>query len=455
MSARYRVLLVDDDPGLLQLLSIRLTRARFDVHTADSSERALTLIPECKPHVVVTDLRMQGLDGMALFNLINESRPLLPVIVLTAHGTIPDAVDATQRGVFAYLTKPYDGDELIAQIRRATAISGPLTASQPADTDDSWREEILCRSAAMEELLSQAKMVAASDISVVILGESGTGKELLARAIHRGSPRHAAPFVAVECTTFPEALLESELFGHRKGAFTGAAQDREGLFRTAHGGTLFLDEIGDMPLALQGKVLRALQEKDVRPVGSNRRYEVDVRVLAATHRDLERLVEAGQFREDLFYRLNVVTLELPSLAARPEDIPLLAKRFLEDAANHSSRRLVATGFAADAMELLVNAKWPGNVRHLRNVVSQCAVLATTPLISGSLVRRALRAESPNILSLTLARDRFYQDYLVRLLRMADGNVARAARIANHDRSDLYKLLRRHKIDPGVYRDRGA
>lgn len=452
MSMHGRVLLVDDDLDLLQLLSIRLQRAGFVVNTAESAESAIALVTSFRPHVLVTDMRMAGMDGLALFDAVSEHQPLLPVIVLTAHGTIPDAVDATRRGVFAYLTKPYDGDELVKQIRKAIDVVSPSLEPARIGAEGDWRRDILSRSSAMDECLAQARMISASDVSVVILGESGTGKELLARAIHRASPRCDGPFVALDCTAIPESLLESELFGHRKGAFTGATESREGLLRAANGGTLFLDEVGDMPVALQARLLRALQEKEVRPVGDTRGYPTDVRVLAATHRDLDQQVEAGAFREDLYYRLNVVTLEIPPLAARREDIPLLAGHFLDEARDTSAPDSTAVGFSADAMEALLAARWPGNVRHLRNVVNQCAVLATTPLIPLALVRKALRLEPPELLSLADARNRFDREYLVKLLQITDGNVTQAARLADRNRSDLYKLLRRHKLDPGLFRD---
>jgi two-component system response regulator GlrR len=452
MNMHHRVLLVDDDPDLLQLLSIRLQRAEFAVNIADSAESALALMPTFRPHVLVTDLRMTGMDGMALFAAVQQHQPLLPVIVLTAHGTIPEAVDATRRGVFAYLTKPYDGDDLVRQIRKAVDVVNPSPDAPSASVDGDWRREILSRSSVMEECLAQARMVAASEVSVVILGESGTGKELLARALHRASPRCDGPFVAIDCTAIPEPLLESELFGHRKGAFTGATENREGLLRAANGGTLFLDEVGDMPIALQARLLRTLQEKEVRPVGDTRGYPTDVRVLAATHRNLDEQVESGAFREDLYYRLNVMTLEIPPLAARREDIPLLAAHFLEEARTSSPRETSATGFAADAMEALLAARWPGNVRHLRNVVNQCAVLATTPLVSLALVQKALRLKPPDLLSLADARNQFDREYLIKLLQITEGNVTQAARLADRNRSDLYKLLRRHKLDPEVFRD---
>ena len=344
------LLLVDDDPDLLKLISLRLASAGYRVRTAESGEAALAAIAVTRPALVVTDLRMPGMDGLQLFESIHRQHPAMPVIILTAHGTIPDAVSATQRGVFGFLTKPFDSQELLQKVAAAVALSGGASG---ADADDSWRAGIITRSPAMEDLLRQARLVADSDAAVLVTGESGTGKELLAQAIHRASRRGARPFVAVNCGAIPGELLESELFGHARGAFTGAVQAHKGLFQAADGGTLLLDEIGDMPLPLQVKLLRVLQQGEVRPVGSTQAIPVDVRVISATHRDLDAQRAAGLFREDLYYRLNVVSLRLPPLAERREDIPLLATHFLQRLAERYQKP--APSLAPDAMQLLVAA----------------------------------------------------------------------------------------------------
>jgi two-component system, NtrC family, response regulator GlrR len=450
VSDKARILVVDDDPSLLKVLEIRLRREGYRIKTAEGGKSALALLPGFRPQVVITDMRMDGMDGMMLFDALRSREPTLPVIVLTAHGTIPDAVDATQRGVFAYLTKPFEKEQLIEIVERALAMFGePREAPLP---DGDWRSELVTRSSAMETLLREAWMVAQSDSSVLIRGESGTGKELLARAIHQASVRRPKPLIAVNCTAIPEQLFEAELFGHAKGAFTGATQSREGLIRAADGGTLLLDEIGDMPLPFQAKLLRMLEQKEIRPVGSTDAIAVDVRTVSATHQNLEDAVAARTFREDLYYRLNVVTLDIPSLAQRREDIPALAEHFLNRAraASHNAAVEVA-GFSKEAMELLMSAAWPGNVRQLRNVVEQCVVLTTTPLISPALVERALRRKDKALLPLAEARDRFEFDYLSRLLEMTDGNIAQAARLAGRNRSEFYKLLRKHELQPELFR----
>ena len=441
------ILLVDDDPDLLKLISLRLTSAGYRVRTADSGEDALAAIAVTRPALVITDLRMPGIDGMQLFDGIHRQHPALPVIILTAHGTIPDAVNATQRGVFGFLTKPFDSKELLQKGAAAVSLSG---VESGAEATDEWRAGIVTRSPAMEDLLRQARLVADSDAAVLITGESGTGKEMLAQAIHRASRRATRPFVAVNCGAIPGELLESELFGHARGAFTGAVQAHKGLFQAADGGTLLLDEIGDMSLPLQVKLLRVLQEGEVRPVGSTQSIPVDVRVISATHRDLDAQRAAGLFREDLFYRLNVVALHLPSLAERREDIPLLATHFLRRLAERYRKAVPA--LAPDALAALVAAPWPGNVRQLLNLLEQAVALTTTGVIPASLVQGALREDAAALVPFEEARKTFERDYLVRLLKITGGNVTQAAQLAKRNRTEFYKLLQRHRLEPGMFKE---
>jgi two-component system, NtrC family, response regulator GlrR len=445
--ASAKILLVDDDPSLLRLLSIRLQAFGHEVIAVDSVEKALGTLSADQPQLVITDLRMSGMDGIALFDAVQKMYPTLPVIILTAHGTIPDAVDATTRGVFGFLTKPYESSALLEQIGRALRVSG---AGQDAGEHDArWREDITTRSPEMECLLNKAKLVALSDARACLVGPSGSGKELLARAIHRASLRHERPFVAVNCAAIPEQLLESELFGHVRGAFSGAVRDHQGLFQKADRGTLFLDEIGDMPLSLQAKLLRVLEENQVRPVGSTDPIPVDVRIVSATHRALESRIAEGLFREDLYYRISVVVLEVPPLSARREDILLLASQFLKRFAEKYGRP--ATAFAPEALDLLIGADWPGNVRQLQNVVEQTVTLCPTPVIPAAFVQEAMRLTLKDYTSFDAAKKDFERDYLTRLLRITEGNVSRAARLAQRHRTDFYKLLQRNQIDPGLFK----
>ncbi len=446
-----QVLVVDDDADLLRLLSMRLAAAGYRVSGVDSAERALASLALERPQLVISDVQLPGMDGLQLFQRIRDAHPALPVILLTAHGSIPDAVAATAQGVFTYLTKPFDGKQLLEEVAKALAVAPPARrgATEPPAA---WRAPIVSHSAPMEALLAEAQLVATSDASVLIRGASGTGKELLAQALHRASRRAGKPFVAVNCAAIPEALLESELFGHVRGAFTGALQNHRGLFQAADGGTLFLDEIGDMPPALQVKLLRVLQERRVRPVGATQPVAIDVRVLSATHHDLDALRTEGSFRDDLYWRLAVVTLQLPTLDERREDIPLLAQHFLQQLGERHGRRV--RGFAPDALRLLATAAWPGNVRQLHNVVEQVVALATAPLIPLALVQRALRAPGVQVLPYAEARRRFEHGYLVGLLKLTDGQVADAARLAERNRTEFYRLLQKHGLTPGRFRGEG-
>jgi len=448
MSTPPTVLIVDDDKDLLRLLEIRLEGAGFLVRTESSARGALRSLAHAQPEVVVSDLKMDHMDGLDLLAEIETNYPVLPVILLTAHGTIPDAVAATKQGAFAFLTKPVDDDELISCLREAVAVGGPVTEDTKQDQDtEKWRQQILTRSTAMESVLREARLAAATDASIIIEAESGTGKELLARAIHAASRRKSKPFVAVNCTAIPEALFESEVFGHVKGSFTGAHRDRTGLFEQADGGTLFLDEVGDMPVPFQAKLLRALQEDAIRPVGSECEHEVDVRVIAATNKNLQAAVKNEKFRGDLYYRLSVIRLSLPPLSVRREDIPLLAEHFLRKYAPDG----VATGFSSDAMERLLSASWPGNVRQLGNVVQHCVVLCRSTLIPKSIVEHALQDKSQRMAPFAAAREKFELEYLRSLLEATKGNVSQSARLAARNRSEFYKLLKKHSLDPNHYR----
>ena len=443
--SKGKILLVDDDPGLLRLLSIRLRAEQYEVEAVESAHKALAVLNRFRPDLVITDLRMDKMDGIGLLKELQSRSPGLRVLIITAHGTIPDAVTATQSGAFGFLTKPIDKDELMETVERAMKVSGST------EVDDDWAAEIITRNQKLQEILAQAKMVAATDARVLITGDSGTGKELLAKAVHRASPRKDKPFVAINCSAMAENLLESELFGHMKGAFTGATRNHDGLFKSAEGGTLLLDEIGDMPMRLQVKLLRVLQEHQVRPVGSTEAIQVDVRVISATHRDLQQMMREGNFREDLYYRLNVVHIGIPLLDDRREDIPLLVSHFLQEiGAEAGQERKV---YAPEAVELLVTAEWPGNIRQLYNVVRQNVALSRSPVISGELVQSSLGEHGGKLASFSDARDEFTRNYLSQILQITMGNVSQAARLAKRNRTDFYKLLARHDLNPDSFKTR--
>lgn len=443
----HKILIVDDEADLLSLWKLRLENNGYEVITASSGEEALAKLSMTNPCVVLTDLRMEGIDGITLFDAIRQQNKTIPVIIITAHGSIPDAVEATKKGVFSFLTKPIDGKDLIIETEKALQFS--TGSSPPQENNNKWRKGIVAKSSVMEELLSRTKLVADTDSTILIRGESGTGKELLAIAIHQAGKRRNAPFVAVNCAAIPEALLESELFGHEKGAFTGASKNHIGLFQSANEGTLFLDEIGDMPLHLQVKILRVLEEKRIRPVGSTKSVPVDVRIISATHRNLEEAIEEKEFREDLFYRLNVVSLDIPPLNERKEDIPLLAEYFIQVLLGDNKK--TTKRITPEAMKVLVDASWPGNVRQLYNVVENAYALSTSPIITEEHLNDAIKQNQKKIIPLFEAKRQFEQQYLIKLMQVTQGNVSQAASIANRNRTDFYKLLNRHHIIPSLFK----
>jgi two-component system response regulator GlrR len=440
---------VDDDPGLLQVLEIRLESFGYATLCAASGDEALRLLEKNTVQALVSDLRMRPMDGLELFEKVRERWPSIPVIMITAHGTIREAVDATVKGVFSFLTKPVDPGELQSVLKKAIALQAGGENRDPADEG-----RLVTRCARMFELLEQARLYAESNANILITGESGTGKELLAEFVHAHSSRTEAPFVAINCSAIPNELLESELFGRGKGAFTGASRDRQGLFVSADHGTVLLDEIGDMPLLLQAKLLRVLQEGKIRPLGAHELIDIDIRVISSTHVDLERAIGEGRFREDLYYRLNVVSLHIPPLRERPEDIAILAQHFLREMAQRRNKQEKV--LSPQALELLLCYGWPGNIRQLQNVMERLFALSRGPVIPEALVQQALPLDTaPRIRSFSDARREFERQYLAQLLAVTKGNMTQAAELADRNRSDLHKLVKRHAINPNEFRYRSA
>ena len=436
------ILVVDDDVSLLKLLSIRLSSEGYEVTTATSVNCAIRLITDHKFSAVLSDLRMPGKDGLYLLDYIAEHQPSLPVILITAHGSINEAIIATEKGALGFITKPIDHKKLREALGNAVAQSSTHILT-------GWHQDIIFRSSIMQKLIDQAGLIARRDVSILVTGASGTGKEVLAKAIHKASKRNNKPFIALNCGALPEHLLESELFGHKKGAFSGAISDHLGLFRAAEGGTLFLDEIGDMPVSLQVKLLRVLQEKSLRPVGSTQTIAIDVRVISATHKDLQLAMEEGEFREDLYYRICVVNLRLPSLNERQEDVPALARHLLRlSAAKHDVQ---VTRFSDEAILKLCQTQWPGNIRQLVNVVEQCVALTQSPVINLTLVNQALIHNSDYFLGLNEAKEAFERNYITRVLKMTDGVVSKAAELSGRNRTDFYKLIKKHHLNVDEYK----
>ncbi|MEZ4743676.1 MAG: sigma 54-interacting transcriptional regulator [Bdellovibrionota bacterium] len=437
--SRNTVLLVDDDLGLLRLLAMRIEASGYNVITASSGEEALNKIIIENPDVVVSDLKMNHMDGLSLLKKAQKTFICLPFIIITAHGTIPDAVQATQLGSYSFLSKPIDTKLLLDTIKNAIQLNSPKANDKDFDNETS----IITRNHRMLELIKRGKKIANSNLAVLILGPCGVGKEVFARMIHSQSDRSNKPFVAINCGAIPENLLESELYGYKKGAFSGADRDYQGLFRAANGGTLFLDEIGDMPLSLQVKLLRVLQEKKVRALGSTVQYDLDFRIVSATNVNLEEAVINKEFREDLFYRINIVSFDIPALNERRDDISILIEHFLSQAltSQNSSKKK----FSPEAIEYLKNKNWPGNVRHLKNTVEQLVALCSGEIISLGFIEQVLSNNEFTYPSLKEAKDDFERAYLLKVLAAEDGNVSKAARVSGRNRTDFYKLISKHHI----------
>jgi len=443
----HRILIVDDDQALRESLEMVLAAEGYDVIVAENGERALERVEETPVDVVLCDLRMPGLDGFDLLPQIGRKLPGVPILIMSAYGTEDLAVEAMRRGAYDYLAKPFQPSEVLLTLRKAREREHLRKANERLQQEVQravGERPIVAASKPMIELLELLERTAAFKTTCLLTGESGTGKEVLARAIHAQSPRRNEPFVAVNCGAIPEALLESELFGHAKGSFTGADRARRGLFLEADRGTLFLDEIGEVPLTLQVKLLRVLQEEEVRPVGEEKSQQVDVRVIAATSRDLEAEVQEGRFREDLYYRLNVMRLPVPPLRDRRQDIPLLADHFLahfRDALGKPIR-----GFADDALERLTSYSWPGNVRELENVIERAIILADSDRVCARDLPETVTAapmttdSASGDLSLRRARRAFEADWIRRALRSTDGNRTHAAKLLGiSHRALLYKI----------------
>jgi two-component system response regulator HydG len=464
-----RVLIVDDEPTLLRALESLLRKKGYEVVGLDSPIAATQRLASEDFDVALLDIKMPLLSGLELLNAVKHRRPEVEVIMMTGHATVETALQAVRGGAYDYLTKPFDDVEVVARSvakaaeRKALWDRNRQLETRLRERDGLAPDGLVGASAPIHEVQRMIDAVAYSSTTVLVTGESGTGKELVARALHARSPRRAHPFVALNCGALTETLLESELFGHVKGAFTGAQRDQKGLFDAADGGTIFLDEIGDIPLSTQVRLLRVLQEGDIKRVGSADPVKVDVRVIAATHRDLPRLVKSGRFREDLFYRLNVINIPLPPLRERVEDIPLLAHHFLRRYSDRLGTRVRT--LAPEALELLCGYRWPGNVRELENAVERAVVLCRgeavaapdlPPAVTGHtapLVREAPAAGEEAqwlALSYAAAKDqalrRFEKGYVDALMKACDSNISAAARRAGMDRSNFKRVLRKYRSD---------
>ena len=449
-----RILVVDDDEGLLHLLRMRLSALGFSVTPCTGGRDALTAARQETFDIAITDLRLRAEDGLALAEELMQIQPGLPVIILTAHGSIPNAVEAMQRGAFGYLTKPFDDKELKATLDKALIqlrMTREIQRLKSLVKELYGLENVIARSPAMQRLFQQVAQIADSDATILLTGETGTGKEVLARVLHANSRRSKGPFVALNCAAISETLFESELFGHIRGAFTNAVAAKRGLFQSANGGTLFLDEIAEMSLPMQVKLLRAVQEREVREVGAEYATKVDVRIIAATNKDLAESVKAGTFRHDLYYRVSVVPLALPPLRERKDDIPLLAQHFLKQSAKRSNKDV--RGFTPAAMHRLMVYPWPGNVRELENAVEKAVVMSRQDMVLPEFLPTAGATSDIGLKPLTEAKEDFERTYLRNVLQMTGGNISRAAQFAGRYRADFYKMLKKYGLHPSMLKER--
>lgn len=436
-----RILIVDADQATCRLMGVRLGAANYSVQSVDTAQAALDACVRCRPNLVITDLRLKDIGGISFLKELKSRWPMLLVIVLTAHGTIPEAVEATQCGAFGYLIKPIEREELLGQVQRAISAS----TFDPNDTD--WRAKIVSRSQLMEDRLGIANRAANCEVPVLLTGENGTGKELLARAIHAASPRRIGPFVVVICKGRQRQTLEVELFGN---------ESQESVLRRAQEGTLLLDEISELPYDLQAALAREIGQftlpssnaQDAGPMGARR----NARLICTTSRDLQALVQSGDFFRELLEQISILPIEIPPLGRRREDIPLLVSHFLEQATEAGGQKKI---YSPRAIELLATSDWPGNVRQLFDLVKQHVALSHGKLMSKEFVQQSLGPRSPSMPAFDEARDQFSRDFLIANLQRAGGNVSKAARLAKRNRSDFYKLLERYRLQAQDFKQDGA
>jgi two-component system response regulator HydG len=445
LNEKSHILVVDDEPSMRTTLSILLKREGYAVSQAGDGREALEKLKKGEFQMILTDLKMEGLDGMELLREVKARNPGIEILIFTAYGTVDSAVEAMKLGAYDYIGKPFDEEELLLKVNRAlehTALVKEVRELKALLAGQEGEKDIVAKSEGMRLVLMRVSRVAPTEATVIIQGESGTGKELVARAIHNASPRSNGPFIPINCSTLPETLLESELFGYERGSFTGADKAHEGLFEAAHGGTLVLDEIGDMPKSLQGKILRVLQEGEVRRVGSTTAAKVDVRILALTNKDIEKLVAKGDFREDLFYRLNVVRIKIPPLRERTDGIIPLAHHFLEMYAGRAKKNI--KGFTPDAIQAILHHSWPGNVRELENGVERGVILARSEYITAQdLSLDSLTGGERPDKNITLKE--LQRRHILSVLERHKGNQARAAKELGIGRNTLWRWLKRYGI----------
>lgn len=449
-----KILVVDDDQNILKVVKLRLEANNYRVATTLQTESAVKIAKNKIFDLALVDFKLASKNGIELMEELHQIDPEMPIIILTAYGTIQNAVQAMKKGAYNYLTKPFDDQELLLQIKNGLEkrrLSKEVKRLRDKVKEMDGFENVVGKSKKMKKIMEQVIQAAKTDSNIYVYGESGTGKELIVKNLHILSSRKNFPFLAINCAAIPETLLESELFGYEKGAFTGATRSKKGIFVLAHKGTLFLDEISEMPSTMQAKLLRVLETKEIHPLGSEKVVKVDTRIIVASNKNLEEEVEKGTFRKDLFYRIHVIPIKLPPLREKKEDILLLAKFFLQKCTKKMKKDM--KGFSASASQKLMLYHWPGNVRELENTVERAVAMSIKDVITEDLILPAQEIEKDGLQPLKNAKKDFEKDYLVQLIGLTRGNVTQAAKLAGKYRADLYELLKKHNLKPTDFKSR--
>ncbi len=448
-----KILVVDDDQNVLKVIKMRLEAVNYRVTVTTKAVMAVETAKQEVFDLALVDLKLGEEDGIALMDELHTINPELPIIIFTSYGTIENAVEAMRKGAYGYLTKPFDYNDLLNEIKDCIGKSN--LSKEIKDLRDQVKkrygfEHIICKSEKMKKVLEQVSHAGEVDSNVHIEGESGTGKELIAKTLHVASFRKDGPFVAINCAAIPENLMESELFGFERGAFTGAARGKKGLLGLADKGTFFLDEISEMTMAMQAKLLRVLEERQFYPLGGEKPVKVDVRIIVATNKNLEQEVQNGNFRKDLYYRIHVIPIKLPSLRERPEEIPYLARYFLKKMTKKMNKNII--GFSPFVFQKLALHTWPGNVRELENTIECAVAMATQDIITEDLILQPVESDTGRLRPLKRAKEDFEKKYLMQLIEVTQGNVSQAAKLAGKYRADLYELLKKHDLNPADFRN---
>jgi len=452
-NTKGKILVVDDDRNILQVIKMRLVSGEYQVVTAGDAKEALKLAEVESFDLVVLDLKLDGQDGISLMEDIHHINPDIPVIILTAYGTIKSAVNAMKKGAYGYLTKPFDGHELLVQIDNCLEkkrLSTEVKSLRQLVKKKYGFDNIIGKSEKMKKVFEQVTLAAATDSNVYIEGKSGTGKELIAKTLHVASDRKDYPFIALNCAAIPENLMESELFGYEKGAFTGADKTKKGLIEEASFGTFFLDEISEMPPSMQAKILRVLEEKEFYPVGGRQIVKMNARIIAASNKNLEQEIKNGNFRDDLFYRIHVIPIKLPTLNERKEDIPILSRHFLQKFSSEMGKEI--EGFSTGAMQKLISYPWPGNIRELENTIEYAVAMTKKNIITEDLILQTQSINIEGLKSFKSAKENFEKNYLIQLFELTKGNISQAAKLAGKYRADVYELIKKYDIKLTDFRD---